>query len=242
VASKAEDSPAAGAAAGPTLPGALKAAGIDFYYNSVRLVALNLVWGIALIVVLLLAPVWPLGAFVLATLLALPVAGMFRVAALIARREGASFRDGIDAWRRYFAPSLVAGGTILLVVGVLTVDLVVGLQSGELVWLALGTMAFWGLVVAMLLVVCWWPLLVDPSREIGGRKAFRLASYLVLAHPVRIAVLALLLGVVLVVSTVAFAALVTISLSFVALAACHYVLPAADRLEAQLAARRRPLH
>ncbi|HEU4571888.1 MAG TPA: hypothetical protein VFR93_04320, partial [Candidatus Limnocylindrales bacterium] len=57
---------------------------------------------------------------------------------------------------------------------------------------------------------------------------------LVLAHPFRLGVLALVAGVLLVVSAVLFAALVTVSLAFVALLAARYLLPAADRLEARL--------
>ena len=46
--------------------------------------------------------------------------------------------------------------------------------------------------------------------------------------------LAIVCGVVLIASAIAFAALITISVAFVALVACRYVLPAADRLEARL--------
>ena len=86
-----------------------------------------------------------------------------------------------------------------------------------------------------------WPLAGRPARgpAMRARRArARLAALLAFAHPVAagrrsrssVAVLAAA-------STVVFAALVTVSVALCALIACRYVLPAADRLEAQLAAR-----
>ena len=49
--------------------------------------------------------------------------------------------------------------------------------------------------------------------------------------PMRYLGLMLICGAILVVSTIAFAALLSISLAFVALLLCRYVLPTADRLE-----------
>ena len=67
------------------------------------------------------------------------------------------------------------------------------------------------------------------------RERVRLAGLLVLAHPGRMGALSALLVVVLAVSTVIVAAVLTVSVGFAALVACRYVLPAADRLEARLA-------
>ena len=52
--------------------------------------------------------------------------------------------------------------------------------------------------------------------------------------------LALLVAIILLISTVLLAAIVTVSLAFCALIACHYVLPAADRLEQQLSTKPAP--
>lgn len=87
-------------AAAPSLRGALRASFADFYFNSVRLVAANLLWGLGLILLYVVALIWPIGAIVLAPLLALPTVGIFRMAALIVRGEPVSFRDGLAAWRR----------------------------------------------------------------------------------------------------------------------------------------------
>jgi hypothetical protein len=50
---------------------------------------------------------------------------------------------------------------------------------------------------------------------------------------VRFGALGVVIAAILVASTLAFAALVTISVAYCALVACRYVLPAADRLDAR---------
>ena len=92
----------------------------------------------------------------------------------------------------------------------------------------------------MVWLVAWaaWPLLLDPDRaDRPVRERLRTAVLLVLAYPLRMAMLGALLAVVVLVSSVAVVALMTISVSFAALVATRYVLPAADRLEARLEAR-----
>jgi hypothetical protein len=116
---------------------------------------------------------------------------------------------------------------------------VTGLTSGSPIGWALATLAAWGIVALGLYAWTLWPILVDPHR--AGRPVAdraRLAALLVLAHPVRVAGLALALALLLALSAVALVALVAISVSFAALVASRYVLPAADRLDADLARRR----
>jgi hypothetical protein len=60
---------------------------------------------------------------------------------------------------------------------------------------------------------------------------------LILAAPGRTALLALVLALLLAISTVAFAALLTISIAYANLVAARYLLPLADRLETWLAER-----
>ena len=55
-----------------------------------------------------------------------------------------------------------------------------------------------------------------------------------LAHPVRLAILGLALGVFLAASVVAIVALITISVVVAALIATRLVLPAADRLDTRI--------
>ncbi|MEA2621369.1 MAG: hypothetical protein QOH61_279 [Chloroflexota bacterium] len=215
---------------------------MDFYFHSWRLVPANLLWGIGLGITYVLALVyWP-AAVLFTPLLAFPVVGVFRLAGLIHRGASVSFWDGIHAWRELFVPTLVAGYLIVLGAIVLSINLLGGLQNGDLLGWAFATLSAWGLVIGWLWVLCFWPLLADPARRGWGlRRSARAAGLLVVAHPARLAGLGVLLAVFFVLSTVAFAALVAISLAFAALVACHYVLPATDRLEARLATTRIPL-
>jgi hypothetical protein len=233
VASRAEqvDLPAA-----PRLGSVLRQAGVDFYFQSIRLVLANAAWGLCLIAVLVVAMVAaPPVALVLTPLLAIPASGVFRLAALIAREEPPDFSDVTDAWRRLAPVALGAGVVLTLVSLVLAFDLLGAIGSANPVAWAFATMAGWGLVAVGTYTIVAWPLLVDPKRETRSiRDRLRLAGLLLVAFPARMFGLALITALILVVSTVAFAALLSISLAYVALVACRYVLPAADRLEARL--------
>jgi hypothetical protein len=72
--------------------------------------------------------------------------------------------------------------------------------------------------------------LAAPRRS----AARQLAGLLVLAHPVRLAVLGVALAIFLLASTIAIVALVTVSVVVAALIATRLVLPAADRLDERL--------
>jgi hypothetical protein len=221
----------------PSLGTAVRESFSDFYYHSIRLVPANLVWGAAFIAAVFVTTVWLLGGLVLLVLLALPTAGIYRLSALTVRAEDVNLSDAFRAYRVFARSALVLGavgilGAALCIVNILTGFFGIG---GALGW-ALGTAALWGLVAlwAWLLVV--WPLVVDPRRAHTPLRAkARLAALMVLAFPLRIAALLALTALVVAVSTVLFAALVTIGIAFVTLVGCHHVLPAADRLEAQLA-------
>ena len=64
----------------------MRAAAIDFYFNSWRLVPANLVWSVLLLAVLFAALVW-LPLLLLLVVLALPTAGMFRIAAKVTHQN-----------------------------------------------------------------------------------------------------------------------------------------------------------
>jgi len=222
----------------PSIPFALRASAVDFFYNSWRLVPANLVWGVAFVAVGFVGLSAPLLALVLVPLLALPTVGVFRIAALIARGESVALSDAFAAWRAYLGASLVAGVGITVVIVVATWDLATGITSDSLLLWGLATLAAWALLACMAVSIAFWPLLVDPARaDRPLRERVRLAGLLVIAYPLRFAVLVGVLAVVGVASFVAFVALVTVSIAYSALVACRWVLPAADRLEAGLASR-----
>ena len=113
----------------PTLRGSLRAAAVDFYYNSWRLVPANILWALGLGILYVVFLFWPFGALLLLPLLALPTVGLYRMAALIVRGESVSFWDGIGAWRRFLAPALAAGIAMVLAGTIFTVNLFGGLVS-----------------------------------------------------------------------------------------------------------------
>jgi uncharacterized membrane protein YesL len=232
VASRAEPIPAP-----PSLRGAIRAAATDFYFHSWRLLPANVFWAVvalAIVAVAILVP--PL--LVLVPLAALPTAGIFRIAARIVRGEAVSFWDGIGAWRSDLLPSLALGTGLLGATIILGFNVATGLLSDSLPGWAFATLAFWGLVGTWLYAWVAWPILLDPVRAAEpARERLRLAALLILAHPLRVGGLGLVLAVLVVVSTVAVVALVTVGVSFGALVSTRYVLPAADRLAVRLAVR-----
>jgi uncharacterized membrane protein YesL len=223
----------------PRLGGAVRLALTDFYFNSVRLVAANVVWGAAVAGVAMVWLVWPLAGLILTPLLALPTVGVFRLAGRIVRTDGhVSFRDALAAFRDYARPALVLGLAFVAAGLVLGTNAVVGLTQTEPIGWIIGTLAAWGLVVLWCGAIVAWPLVVDPDRagySLGRR--LRLVGVLLLAFPGRFAMLGVVIALIAAVSTILVAALLTISVSFIALVACRYIYAVADRFEARLVDR-----
>ena len=114
----------------------------------------------------------------------------------------------------------------------LTFNMIVGFASFDAIWVIFATSALWGLVALWAVTLAFWPLLVDPRREgVSITAKLRLAIAVILVSPGRYAMLFVTVFVITFASTIMFAAILTISVSFVALVMCRYVLPAADRLE-----------
>jgi hypothetical protein len=216
----------------PRLGGAFREAAFDLYYNSWRLVPANIVWGLVLVVILVLAGgVW-LPALVLLALLAVPVAGLHRMAAMIERGGGTSFSDFVIGMRRFFWPALAAGIVAMLLAMVFTANVILGLQLGGVLGWLFSAFALYGDIGLAMVLVAFWPILVDPLREeLPIRRRLWLAVLVNLARPGRMFALTLLIAAVLIASTVLFAAIVTVSVAYVSLVGARYVLPAADRLE-----------
>jgi hypothetical protein len=212
----------------------------DYYFNSMRLVPANLVWGLALAVIVLLGMVSPLLSVALLPLLALPTAAVFRIAARIVRGEsGVGLRDTAWPYRHEAGRWLVVGVVVVTAGLMLGTNTLVGLVGGEPAGWAIATLAGWGLVVLWCGGLVAWPLLVDPARAATPLgEDLRLVGGLLLAHPLRFAGLGIAMALVTAVSIVLTAAILTISVAFVALVACRSVYPAADRLEPALRGER----
>jgi hypothetical protein len=231
--SRADEAAARPLPVGVGLWAALRAATVDFYYHSIRLVVANLIWGAAFFVVWSLTVAGaPLFALVIAPLLAVPWVGVVRLAALIARGDDVVLTDAFGAYRTYLVPALAAGVVTTAVFGVLGSNVASGLLSGGPIGWAIATLAGWGIAVGVAVSLAFWPLLVEPRR--AGRSVLataRLAAMVVLANPIRMGGIGLIVVLVGVVGTVAAAAIATFALAWIALAACRVVLPLADRLE-----------
>jgi len=222
----------------PTLGGALRAGASDLFFNSWRAVPVNLAVGAVLVLTLITwANLGIVAGAAVSVLAAPPLAGLFRLGGQATRGLDVNLSDAIDPMREAPAAVLLAGVAFAGAVLVLSANVVTGLLVGGILPWMVSTAAAWGLLATLVLGFAYWPLAVDPSRA-GMRPLARarLAALLAFAHPVRLGALTLVLAVILAASTVAFAALVTVSVALCAFTACRYVLPAADRLEAQLAA------
>lgn len=220
----------------PPRPGAVvRQAFGDFYFNSWRFVPLNLIWGATAVALWVLWIVQP-AAIVLAPLLAFPTAAIFRVAAIVQRGEQASFWDGLRVWRTHGPVILALGILIAACSAMFIVNIAVGLESGSFLGWTIATLAAWGALATWLLAWTTWPILLDPARaDVPVLVRLRTAALLVLAFPVRLAALGGLLAVVVLASAVAVVALLSVSVAFAALVSTRFTLPAADRLEVQLA-------
>jgi uncharacterized membrane protein YesL len=216
----------------PRIGQAIRDALSDFYFNSWRLVPANAAWGIGLILVVGLILVWPLGSLIMVILLGLPTAGIYRLAALIVRDRPVAFSDALSAWREFLRPALLLAAGLVGITIALSVNLAVGLTSTDPIAWAVGTLAAWGLLATWTVALLVWPLVVDPLRDGQSLlQRLQLASTLLLLSPIRVAAMVLLMSAVLVVSAILFAALLTVSIAFIALVTTRYVLPAADRVE-----------
>ena len=226
----------------PTIGGAFGAGGSDLFYNSWRVVPANLIVGVGLVVVLWVwAIAGALAAAVVSVPLAIPIAGLFRLGAMATRGRDVNLSDVLDPARAEALPILLTGAAFAGGLLVLGTNLVGGLLVGGMVAWAIATAAFWGLAILVALGFALWPIAVDPERAgMAWRARVRLAGLLVLAHPGRMGALSILLVILLAISTVIVAAVLTVSIGFSALVACRYVLPAADRLEARLGERPGP--
>jgi hypothetical protein len=223
-------------AAAPTLGGSLRRAASDFYYHSLRLVPLNVAWGAGLAVLLVASVRAPAPlVVVLVCLLGLPTVALFRVAGGIVRGGSVELSDGIQAARRRAAVAMGVALLLSILALVLAVNIAIGVVNPGIVGWTLLTLAAWGLFALWTASLAFWALLNDPRRHLGAVAAARLAALLLIAHPARLGGFGLLTGLLALFSVVLVMPILTISVAFIALLTCHFVLPASDRLEDVLA-------
>jgi len=220
-----------------SLASALRTSLSDLYFNSWRLAPANLVWGLGLALALLAGP--SVIAVAILVTLAVPVAGLHRMAALIARGEPAAFSDFTGGMRRFGARALGVGAAAAVLAAVFVTNVGVGLAIGNPLGWLLSALALHGLVALAMLLVAFWPILVDPRREqVDLRGRLALAGLMVIGRPGRLLGLTVVVSSILVVSIVLFAAILLVSGAYVGLVSARYVLPMVDELEARLPRRR----
>jgi hypothetical protein len=217
----------------PGIAASFRAAAFDFYYQSIRLVPANVLWGVTVLAWLVFGVgAGPLVALATAPLVAVPYAAVARLAALTVRGRDVVLSDVVEAIRHFGVAALVAGAIAALATAILVSNAIVGVNLGGPIGWILSTLAATGLVALWVYGIAFWVLLVDPDRD--DRPALakaRLAAVLTVAIPGRLSLLALLLFVLLAISTVAVVALLTIAPAYALLVSGRYALPLADRLE-----------
>jgi hypothetical protein len=197
----------------------------------------NVAWGAGFLGVLAVA-FWlsPALALLVAPLLCLPLVGIARLAAQIVRGDDVVLSDITTAMRIHGLMALAAGVVFEVATLVAATNVVAGMSGGGAIGWAFAMLAVWGLAALWVGGLALWPLLVDPARDAMTVVArARLAGLVVLAHPARFASLGASVAVVTIISAVAFAALLSVSVAFIALVASRVTLPSADQLEARLA-------
>lgn len=224
--------PPTGLPADLALGPAVREAAIQTYQHAIRLVPVNLAWGIGLLVVLSLAAlVAPIVAVAVLPLLGLPLVGLARIAGHVARGEDAVLSDAADAMRGRGLAAVGAATALTLGAVVLGMNAWLGLTSGTPGGWAVATLAGWGLLAGALAGFPFWALLGDPARaDLPFAEIVRTTAALVVARPRRLAGLALILSVVLAAATVLVAAILVVGIAFALVLTAVVALPAADRL------------
>lgn len=209
----------------------MRVAAEDLYYNGVRLVVANLAWGLgALLTAYAITRSW-VGLLALVLMIPLSV-GLMGMATALVRERHVVMSDFPRAIRGRFWRLLALGVAELTLIALAAFDLLLGVQLGGVLGFVLGLVAFYTMVALCVLALAVWPIVVDPERRDEPLlAAVRLGALLVLAHPIRMGLLAAVLALIGVASMILTAAIVTFAAAYIFLVAAHFVLPAADRLE-----------
>jgi hypothetical protein len=214
----------------PRVWGAFREAVSDFYFNSWRFLGANILLG-ALIVAFAVASLATPWGLLLVWLLVPPAAGRLRLATRLVRDFHTVLGDFAEVVRRPW-PVLGVGLAQLVVTVVLVGDILIAAAWGSWPGTFLLIGALYALVALWTYAVVAWPLLLDPERDAEGvRPRLRLALVVLLVHPVRLGLFALLIGALLALATIVIMPVLTFAVGLLWLAIVRYVLPLADRVE-----------
>ena len=216
----------------PSVRSAARSAVADLYYHAIRLVPVNLVWGLGFAAVTWLGLAGhPLLGLLLAPLLALPLVAIARLAGLIVRGQDVVLSDAWAAVRERPGRTLGVGVLIIGLVTILVANVVAGLAAGSALAIGSAVAAAWGLLALWIAALPLWVLLADPQRSRASvLDAVRSVGLLLLVRPLRLLAVAVVVTAALVVSTILMAALLTVGVAYAALLTARITLPAADQL------------
>ncbi len=217
---------------------AMRAAGIDLVGNLWPMVPLNLLWGLACILVAFVTAFVGAIGFLLVPLLGIPLAGVFRAAARVQRADAATSSDALSSWRAHGLPSVLLWLLPLAAGVAFGANLAVALNAGDLPAAVFAALGFWSLLAATSYALIVWPLVVDPVRAgqpLGAR--LRLAAVVFVQRALRLLILTAIVVILFVLVPALLAVMLVFGAAYIALAAARYVLPAADRLEGRATKR-----
>ena len=206
---------------------ALRAAFVDFYRHSWRLVLLNSVLSLAALAIVVLSFYTPL-ALLLVVLLGPLAAALMHCTVTLAQTEELSMEDAFEGLRLHWKRGLALGVISAAVLGLGALAIAFYSARGPFVF-PLAVVVFYLLAFFAVFQMWLWPLAVF-ERERPFRAVMGDAARGLVAHPAT----SVGLGVALfVVNALAAAAavlpLLTLSIAFTFLAAAHFVLPPGPR-------------
>ena len=202
--------------------GSLRAALLDTYRCSLRLLVLNSALSAVAVAIVLAASYSP-AALLLVPLAGPPAAALMHCAIRLARTEELVFADALEGlrlhWRRGLGLMAVLAAGVAL--GVLAIRFYA--VTGRSAWPVAALCAY---LTALFLVyqLALWPLALAESRA-GLRAAAREAGVTLLRRPFTALGLGLALLVVNVLGAVAILPLLTLTVAYSCLAAVHFTLP-----------------
>jgi len=206
---------------------ALKAALLDFYRQSWRLVVLNSAFSAAALAIVLLALYTP-AALVLVVLLGPLASALMHCTVILARTEELTLDEALVGLRLHWKRGLVLGALTAAVVGLGALAMSFYAGRGPLVF-PLAVVVFYLLAFFAVFQMWLWPLAVfERDRPFGD--VMRDAARGLVVRPATSVGLALALAAVnLVAAAAAVLPLLTLSIAFTFLAAAHFVLPPQPR-------------
>lgn len=200
----------------------------DLLEHPIPLIAANVTWAVVAVVAWIAWLVSPVVGFMASVLLAWPAAALAGVAGRVVRGASVGVHDAFR-WPVTRAAVLLLGVAAAAAAAIAIVDLAAALARDDLLGAALATIAAWSLVGLGVLACVVWPLVGDPVRvALSTRALLRLAITVAFLHTLRVVLAVLGSAVLITVSAVLIAPLLTVAMGIVALLLCRVVLPLAD--------------